>query len=106
MDHPAQACAVVAAPHRLRQGEQADEHRRHELRVGDMVALDQAEGLRRVEFLHDDAGAALLDCVQGEAVRGGVVQRRRRQVDRAGVEAGREQGAHGRPRLVPLLGGQ
>ena len=45
---------VVALALFLRELEHSDEHRRHELRVGDAVALDQLQALPRVEPLHDD----------------------------------------------------
>ena len=49
--------------------------------MGDVVLLDELEVLLGVEALHDHDGAAGADRQAGRALRRGVVQRRRRQVD-------------------------
>ena len=56
--------------------EHPNEHRRHPLRQRHAVALDQLQGLQRIEALHDDRGRAEpLECHR-EAQRRGVVERR------------------------------
>ena len=87
MDGDAVRGQVVSSPHILRQLQHAHEHRRHPLALGHPVAFDQAQGLLGVEFLrHHHAAAEGLD-VEDVVQRGGVIERRRRQVDGRRVDA-------------------
>ncbi|MCO5556207.1 hypothetical protein L7F22_009753 [Adiantum nelumboides] len=99
---------VVGGADGLRELEHPHEHRRHPLRVGDRVPLDQLQGLLGVEALHHHDGAAERLHRGGEPQRRGVVQRGRVQVDGVGVEAVHrpEQGLVGVARLVDLPLGQ
>ncbi|MNE45533.1 hypothetical protein D3C80_1398190 [compost metagenome] len=78
---------VVALALFRRQLEQAHEHGRHPLAVGDAVALDVRQGLALVELLHEHHGGAEVMQVQREAHGRGVVQRRGGQVDAFAVVA-------------------
>ena len=49
---------VVASLHVVGQGEEAVEHRRHDVGVGDLVALDERERLLGVPGVHVDGGDA------------------------------------------------
>ena len=91
----ARCCGVDGGPQRRQIGagafslvelEHPDEVGRHELRLGDAVGLDDGEGAGGIEGLHDDDGAAQALHRRGPAQRGGVVQRRRAQVDAVGRE--------------------
>ena len=81
VDDTSQRRDVVAGANLGRQLEQADEHRRHDLDDRHAVALDEGEELLGVEALHQHGGAAEGVGAHHEAQRGGVVHRRRRQVD-------------------------
>ena len=78
---------VVAPPHFFGQFQHAHEHGRHQLRLGDLVLLDQFQKLLGVERFHDDRGAAERDRHPVEAQGSGVIQRRRRQIDAVGRHA-------------------
>ena len=98
VDHHLQRGEVVPRAHLLGQLEHAHEHRRHDLGVGHLVALDEGQELLRIEVLHDHRGAA--DPLDGhvEAQRSRVVQRRGREVHHpvAEPEQHRAQGQQGR----------
>ena len=87
VDRAAQRRQVVLLARGLGQLEHANKHRRHELAVGDAVALDQPQVLLGVEMLHHHHRATQALHAQSEAQRRSVVQRRGRQVDRARVHA-------------------
>ena len=70
--------------------QQPHEVRRHELHVGDAVALDQLETGDRIEVAHRDDGAA-------EALHGRRPTRRRRVVQRRGAQVHRALGASVEP---------
>ena len=63
------------------QFQQATEHGRHELAVGDAIVFDQAEVLLRIEAFHDDDRTAAANREIAGGLRCRVIQRRRRQVD-------------------------
>ncbi len=82
-----QARQVVAGPLGRGQAEQAHEHRRHELRVGHPVALDQLEAPPGIEPLHHhDRGSQALHRHRVDERRR-VVERRGAQVDGALADA-------------------
>ena len=92
--HGAAACTAVVSEERscafarcFGELEHADEVRRHELGVGDAVHLDLGQRVRRVEPLHAHDRAPQTLHGRGPPERGGVVQRRRAQVDGLGAEA-------------------
>ena len=87
VDDVAQRRHVVAGADVGRQLEQAHEHRRHDLRVGDLVALDELEELGGLEVLHHDDGRPEGVGGHAEAQRGGVVQRGGGEVHRLGGHA-------------------
>ena len=60
MHDEAQRGQVVAALHLVRQPQQAHEHRRHHVHVGDAMTLDQLQQVLGIEarFEHDGAAAA------------------------------------------------
>ena len=66
---------VVALPHLFRQLEHAHEHYRDPLAVSNAMLLDKGERALRVEALHDDGGAALIDIHHVIVQRRSVVQR-------------------------------
>ena len=73
-DH-AQRGHVVAGLHFGREREQAVEHGRHQVGVGDAVALDQPQRLLRVPAVHEHHGDAAQERYgQREGQGGGVVQ--------------------------------
>ena len=80
VDDDLQRRQVVAPAHVLGQLEHPAEHRRHDLRVGDPVALDGGEVLLGVEALHDHRRRAEAQRARHRRLRGRVVDRRRRQV--------------------------
>src|SRR6478752_5518653 len=71
---------VVLRAHVVRQLQHAVELRRHHVRVGAAVLLDQRERLLRVPLVHVDDGVPGLERVPRERGDRGVVVRRRREV--------------------------
>ena len=78
---------VVLRARLLGQLQHAHEHRRHPLRMGDPVLLDQGERGFGIEVLHDDRGAAEAHRREAVEQRRRVIQRRGREVDRILVHA-------------------
>ena len=78
---------VIARAHFIRQLQHAHEHGRHQLRLRDLVFLDQLQKFLGVKMLHDDGGAAERDRHHVEAQGSGVIERRRRQIDAVGRHA-------------------
>ena len=72
---------VVFLAHVLRQFEHAREHGRHELRVRDLVLLDELQIVLGIEALHHDHFRAFGDREIDRGLRRGMVERRRREVD-------------------------
>ena len=87
VDRAFQRRDVVARAHLVRQLQHAHEHGRHQLRLRDLVFLDQLQKFLGVEMLHDDGGAAERDRHHVEAQRSRVIERRRRQIDAVGRHA-------------------
>ena len=87
VDRAFQRRDVVARAHLVRQLQHAHEHGRHQLRLRDLVFLDQLQKFLGVEMLHDDGGAAERDRHHVEAQGSGVIERRRRQIDAVGRHA-------------------
>ena len=85
VQHDLQRRQVVLVAHLLGQLQHAHEHRRHELRVRDVVLLDQRERLLGIEVLHRDHGAAEAHRAHRIEQRRRVIQRRGRQVDGVAV---------------------
>ena len=85
VDRAFQRGDVVALAHFFRQLQHAHEHGRHQLRLGDLVLLDQLQEFLGVEVFHDDGGAAERDRHHVEAQGSGVIERRRRQIDAVGI---------------------
>ena len=81
VDRAFQRGDVVARAHLVRQLQHAHEHGRHQLRLRDLVLLDELEEILGVKMLHDDRGAAEHDRHHVEAQRSRVIERRRRQID-------------------------
>ena len=80
VDDALQRRDVVALADIGRQLEQAHEHRRHDLAVGDPVRSTRRRYSSGVEVLHHHDGRPEADRRHAEAQRSGVVQRGRRQV--------------------------
>ena len=75
VEHRAQRRDVVAFPHLRRQREQPVEHRRHHVRMGDPVRLDQGQCRLGVPPLHQHDAHPVSDrCRERECERRGVVQ--------------------------------
>ena len=87
VDRAFQRRDVVARAHLVRQLQHAHEHGRHQLRLRDLVLLDQLQEFLGVEMLHDDGGAAERDRHHVEAQGSRVIERRRRQIDAVGRHA-------------------
>ncbi len=81
MDGDLHGADVVGGPDLLGQLQHAHEHGRDPLAVGRSVLLDEGEGLRRVEVLHDHDGRPEAQEVHAEGQRGGVVERGGGEVD-------------------------
>ncbi len=69
------------------QRQQAKEHGRHPLAVGDAIGRDGFEGGLGRELWHHDHGTAGFQRAHGEAQRGSVIQRRGREIGGGLVEA-------------------
>ena len=87
MDRALERRHVVLRAHLVRQLEEAHEHGRHDLGVRDPVLRDQRQEFLGVEILHDHRGAAQPHDAHVEAQRSGMIERRRRQIDRVLVDA-------------------
>ena len=85
---------------RFRQFQHPDEHGRHELAVGHPVALDGVERSLGIELLHHHRGDAAGLNAHRPHRRRGVVERRRAQIHRLGIQPEPDQGRHHARRLV------
>jgi hypothetical protein len=77
VDGDAMRAQIVTPPCRLRELQQADEHRRHPLAVGHAVLFDVLQCRLGIEVIHDHDGAAEAEHRHREVQRRGVVERRR-----------------------------
>ena len=80
MDGGLERGQVMPAAHPFGQFQHPAEHRRDELAVRHPVALDQAQVLLGIEFLHDDHGPAVADGQVDRRLRRRVIQRGGREV--------------------------
>ena len=72
---------VVAGPRLIGQLQHPREHRRHQLAVRDLIALDQAQILLGIEVFHDHHRSTATDGQAHSGLRCRVIERRGRQID-------------------------
>ena len=88
MEYPAHRRKIVAISHLLRQSEDAMQHGGNDMGVGRLVFVNQAQGLFRVPFVHEDRPHAVSQGKrQIQRQRRGMVQGARNdRAIRCGVE--------------------